>query len=1222
MARNWTISQQNAINEHSRTLLVSAAAGSGKTAVLTERIIRSLCDTDRPTDISRLLIVTFTRAAAAEMRARIAKALSEAMALHPDNKSLPRQLMLLGSAKICTIDSFYLELVRANFEGAGLSPSFRMADEGELLTLRRDTMNEAIDTLFATDPNFILVADLLSDVRTEASLGEQLLKLAASLDKLPQRYELLLRAARDNEVLFEAPFDTPHGQLIYGELWGLTGEILRLLTVFYEITATHPEQAALEKKYGACFGEMQARAAELALALEQKNADAVAMVLELGLNSRITSAKRPACEEDLIAVIDALSALREEYKARAKALSGFTTAEIREAGQESATILRLLFEVLCLFDKKYTAAKRERDVAEFGDVSRAAYRLLVDEGGAPTPLALSLREAYDAIYIDEYQDVDAMQDATFRAISTPKNRFMVGDVKQSIYRFRGAEPAVFTGYRRAFPDFDAATENDDAATVFMSDCFRCDENIIRFSNAVSGYLFRERAESIGYRTTDDLCFSKPLPHEGYLSPKCQVLIYDDEAEREAEKKKRGEGEGPEGEDSAQSNTISDCEAEIIAREIARLLSGEKKADGTPIVPGDIAVLSRSAAFAAPLAARLKALRIPVNDTSRESFFENPEVLCMYALLATVDNPFRDVYLAAVLRSPLFGFTLEELVAIRGAADTSFSLYEALGAARDTLKNDALTARIGGFLDKLACYREKAELLPVDKLLRYLYADTAVLALAEGEQEQGHAYLTRKQNLRRLYEYARSFEAGGFKGLYRFVRYVEDIMQNGTEMPTPEGPQNAVSLITIHHSKGLEYPVCFVATTGKSFNRDDLKGQVLIDSLLGCGTRVPNKGAFSRANTFAREAVKIRLRRLAEEEEMRVLYVAMTRARERLYITAKPRYGMKSVREHLALATSPVSNYFSLCGTSFIEWILTALDKTPSEEFCKITYVHPEALETPINAITVEENEKATPAVADASVARVLRERFDFSYHRDHLSRLPAKLSVSRLAPTVLDVYDEGEATDKDLNAPDTETLLHTFDRAPVFTDTPTANLAPDAAARGTATHEFLQFCDFARAEAGLDSELARLVQGAWLSPEAALAVRRDELTRFFKSAFYKSLQNAKELHRETRFNVFLPAADFTQNEALKQELADEKLLVQGVIDLFFIDSDGRLVLCDYKTDRLPPEALHDKSLARRLLFARHGTQLSYYQKALAAMFGKAPDKTVIYSLPLGEALEA
>ncbi|MBQ2757283.1 MAG: UvrD-helicase domain-containing protein, partial [Clostridia bacterium] len=509
-------------------------------------------------------------------------------------------------------------------------------------------------------------------------------------------------------------------------------ELQHQLATFEKMIADHGEQAGFRKKYGACFTELQERAADLALALEQKNADAVATVLSIPLSGKLTNAKRPDCGEELIAVIDVICALRDEYKDCAKTLSGFTTDEIREAGRESAAILRLLYEVLCLFDQKYTAAKRERDVAEFGDVSRAAYRLLVDETGAPTPLALSLREAYDAIYVDEYQDVDAMQDATFRAISTPKNRFMVGDIKQSIYRFRGADPAVFTGYRRAFPDLDQATENDDAATVFMSDCFRCDENIIRFSNAVSGYLFRERAESIGYRSADDLCFSKPLPHDGYVSPKCRVLIYDDEEAREAEKQKRKEGAGTEGEgEDTQSKVISECEAEIIAREIVRLLNGEKKADGTPIVPGDIAVLSRSASFAAPLAARLKALHVPVNDTSKENFFENPEVLCMYALLATIDNPFRDVYLAAVLRSPLFGFTLEELVAVRGAADTSFSLYEALAAARDTLKNVSLTARIKGFLDKLALYREKAELLPVDKLLRYLYADTAVLALAEG-----------------------------------------------------------------------------------------------------------------------------------------------------------------------------------------------------------------------------------------------------------------------------------------------------------------------------------------------------------------------------------------------------------------------------------------------------------------------------------------------------------
>ncbi len=1216
MARIWTPAQQAAINERSRTLLVSAAAGSGKTAVLTERIIRTLCDPESPTDISRLLVVTFTRAAAAEMRARIAKALGDALALDPTNANLRRQLMLLGSAKISTIDSFYLDLVRANFEAAGFSPSFRMANDGELLSLRRDTMNAAIDRMYATCPEFITVADLFSDVRAEQSLTESLLDLAEKLEKLPEGYGLLLRSATENETLYRAPFDSPLGKTLYGALAKTAEDGIKLYSGALELCRSEAAAAQLQRKFGSAWGEMLEMLTEVKAMIDKKDADGLAHRLQAPLTSRVSSAKLPDCSEELKTAAEACKVFREKWRGRAAALGVFNIEEIRAGGAEAGAILRLIYRVLTDFAKQYTAAKREREVAEFSDVSRAAHKLLVGEDGKPTPLATSLAASFDAVYIDEYQDVDAMQDATFRAISTPRNRFMVGDIKQSIYRFRGADPDVFAAYRHAFPDLEDANDNAAAATVFMSNCFRCDENVIRFSNAVSGYLFSRTAESIGYRTDDDLVFSKQPPTDPAGAPKCTVMLFDDSSEE-------AEG-GMEGSEDANS-VIDDAEAKMIAKEIKRLLAGETKSDGTRITPGDIAVLARGAAFAAPLARHLKAAGIPVNDTSRENFFENPEVLCMYSLLAVIDNPFRDVYLAAVMRSPFFGFTLEELVRIRGAADASYSLFEAAQAASEDLADGELRRRLVEFLARIAEYREKAELLPVDKLLRYLYRDTAVLSFAGDSTGEDLSDRSKRQNLLRLYEYARCFEAGGFKGLYRFVRYVEDIMQNGTEMPVPEGPRDAVSLITVHHSKGLEFPVCFVATTGKLFNADDQRNQLLIDGKLGCGTRIPNIGAFSRANTFAREAIKERLKQLSLEEEMRVLYVAMTRARERLYITAKPRYGIQNIEAHIELAKCPLTPYFQLTGNSYIEWILTALEFIPADkrDFYEVRLVRPAALLADA-ADTPEEKADgtATEDPAQEKELEALREkfsaRFDFTYGAAHLSHLPAKLSVSRLSPEVLDVYDNEAADETALTDPDVERLLHTFERAPQFGGA--RAVAHDAAARGTATHEFLQFCDFKFAQTGLENELDRLIEARFLPPETKELVRLSELRRFFESDFYRAISRAKELHRETRFNLFLPAADFTENAELKAQLVGEKLLVQGVIDLFFVDEDGNLVLCDYKTDRLPAEALKSADRAAAFLFERHGAQLTYYKQALAEICGRAPDKTLIYSLPFGEAL--
>lgn len=1207
----YTDAQLDAITKRDKTLLVSAAAGSGKTAVLTERIIRSLCDPEAPVDISRLLIVTFTRAAATEMRARISNKLSEAIATNKGNPKLTAQLMKLGSARISTIDSFYYDLVRENFEEAGFSPAIRLADDSELLSLRRDVMNGVIDHMFSTTPDFALVAELFSDVRSESTLAVNLLSVAEKLEKLPKGYDTLLDAADKNETVGADPFASPFGQAIYPALADLAKEGLRL----YQALADYIEgenSETLTKKYKDHIDSMMQKLEALLSAIEQRNADGVAQALA-ATPKRVKSISDLDMNEDLATLLALRKEFYDLFKKKSSTLAVFHAREIAEGGLEAAHLLRVLHAALKQYDAQYSAAKKERGVAEFIDISRAAHRLLVAPDGTPTPLARSIASCYDAIYIDEYQDVDKMQDETFRAISKPRNRFMVGDIKQSIYRFRGADPDVFTNYRRTFKPLKETGDADDAAGIFMSENFRCDESIIRFSNTVSDFLFRQRATSIGYGGEDLLHFSKPDPVGDF---KCRVMVVNDAA--------TDEKEAQDDESDTQNAAIDQLEAAMIATEIVRLINEEKKADGKPIKPKDIAVLSRSTAFAAPLTKYLKEKGIAVNDTSRNNFFENPEVLCMYSLLAVIDNPFRDVYLAAVLRSPFFGFTLEELVHIRRATDKAYSLYEAIKAAAESRADNIPHARCARFLEKLQHWRNLAEDLPVDKLLRRLYRDTAALSLA-GDQNRG-SESTKRKNLQRLYEYARSFELGGFKGLYRFVRYVEDIMQNETKMPVPDGPPDAVSIITIHHSKGLEFPVCFVAGTGKTFNKDDTKSQLLIDSELGCGIRLPITGAFARANTFCREAVKGRLTDRATEEEMRVLYVAMTRARERLYITGKPRYGMENTDWHTVCATTPYTDAFRLCGNSYLEWILAALSCTPHDDYCSVT--HHDSDEIKANFLKAKLNKQSTLPPEDlASVQEIkarLQKRFSFVYADAHLTRLPAKLSVSKLTPTILDVWDtdatpyKGDEAAAERAKEDAERLLHTFERTPSFDN---AAAPPDGAAKGTATHEFLQFCDLRLAAADPKRELERLITEGFLHPDTRNAVRMDELKRFFKSRMFSALSGASDVRREVRFNILLPAKEFTRDDKLQNALTDEKLLVQGVIDLVFTDADGKLVLCDYKTDRLPTEAYKNRRKAAEFLYGRYGQQLSYYKKAVEALYGKAPDRTVIYSLPFGEEIE-
>ena len=560
-----------------------------------------------------------------------------------------------------------------------------------------------------------------------------------------------------------------------------------------------------------------------------------------------------------------------------------------------------------------------------------------------------------------------------------------------------------------------------------------------------------------------------------------------------------------------------------------------------------------------------------------------------------------------------------MVHLHAANAGEISLYEAVtNAANAAMRDSPLDKRLRDFKKRFPLWREKARALPVDRLLRYLYRESAILSFAGREDDAGLAPAARRANLQRLYEYARTFEQSSFKGLYQFVRYVDGIMETGGKMPAPDGEENAVSLITIHHSKGLEFPVCFIAGTATRFNDRDLGEHFLDEEELGCAIRLPNAGPFSRANTFQREAIALRLRRFALEEEMRVLYVAMTRAKERLYVTADSPFGAEHLLKRAELAATQGGTFVCEQGPAYIYWILSALLRTDHSRFATIETVQEADITTDYfltRGATYPEEDVDT----NNDLIEQLEERFSFEYPAQHLSRLPAKLSVSKLSPGVLDVYDTNAIAPSEIDEADTERLLHSFSLTPAF-------LSPvqekSAAARGTATHEFLQFCDFSKVEKnGVVKELERLIAEKFLSPDTRDLVRINELERFFKSDFYRSLRGATEMRRETRFHLFLPAADFTRRWWLALELDEEKLAVQGVIDLFYYDAEGKLILCDYKTDRLSTEELRDPRLAAQKLKERHGEQLSYYARALEEICGKHPDKILIYSLPLGEALE-
>ena len=1202
--RKWTDAQKAAIHTRGKTILVSAAAGSGKTATLTERIIRSITRTpteenpEPPADISRLLVVTFTRASAADLKVKISAALADALAKDPTNEHLASQIMLLGSAKISTIDSFYFDLLKNNFQKLSLPGNLRVMESAEKAILYRAIMEEIIDDFYEKEPDFENFADHFADIRSTDQLGdifisiyEKLLSYRDGVDLLDMNARGLLDAAKHDF------FATPYGQTAKAEL---VASLSYVRSVLQTAEAYFEDDATLSQKYLPAFRHDRTAAEDILACVERDD---------------YTAARSKICEHEFLRLGTVKNC--DEYTERLKDLRKKTTAllrslrdtfflysveEIAEYMKETAAVCETAFRFLSAFDKKLLAEKIQRGLCDFSDIRRFVMDLILDKNGDPTPLALELREQFDEIYIDEYQDTDEVQDLIFRTIAK-NNRFLVGDIKQSIYSFRGADPSIFASYKRTMPLLGTAPS--DACSIFMSNNYRCDENVIRFSNLVSSYLFRHCGESIEYSSHDDLIFSKKPPAEDYRSPKVILAIADKRGD--ATESDPAEEEANETEETTE---VGNAQNRYVVQEIKRLLT-QRKADGTPIRPSDIAILMRSKLPMADLMDDLLRAGIPAYSAEETSFFENPDVLLILSLLSTIDNPQRDVPLAGALCSPFYGFTLDDLVVIRKDGEENMSLYDALEAYAET--ENALGEKCRAFLASLTFWRDRARALPVDRLLREIYRSFSVLSVRG----------TSEKNLRRLYEYARGFESGGFRGLYGFIRYVHQVIDSGAKISSESGEStiDAVHLMTIHHSKGLEFPVCFIYNTSARFSTRFRGDRIQFDPTVGIGFCLHDKSGLGYYDTPIRQAIINQKSNLQREDEMRILYVAMTRARERLYVTGT----VNDYEKCLASAGNLCEfgkAYGIIKSNSFLEWILASIHDFGGEKAAA------DFLEIKVFSNADLDGEEAAPDLEDSTnppdvqeeirvdedLAECLRKRFSFSYPYEHVSNLPAKLSVSSLYPAVLD--ESGEAI---LDEASYEELLSDAFRMPekFSLDKPVTG-----ADRGTATHTFLQFCDFEKAATeGVDEELARLTERRFIAPDTEKLVNRKQLCTFFESDLFNRIRRAKTVYREQRFNLFLPASEFTEHEEKAALLADETIAVQGVIDLFFMEEDGTVVLCDYKTDYLTREELAAPPLAAAKLQARHAQQLSYYAKAIEAMLGKAPDEVLIYSLPLGDSVK-
>lgn len=1217
MARTWTPAQSAAMQYESTSLLVSAAAGSGKTATLTQRIINQITNNESCT-LDRMLIVTFTRAAAAELRTRIAGALTEAIAKDPANRHLNHQLLLLPGAHIHTIDAFFGEPVRANFERLGLPAGFRMADDGEADGIAVGVMQEVIEDFYQNSKDsengvlglsqnsaFLSFVETLVSSRDFSALVPTLTDLYQKLVTSEQGVARIAECAERIEKETEGDF--------FDSLWGsqLRRHTVDSLLAMEQKFLSAKELIKQDPVCGASFAQMfdadAARCGMIAGRLESGGyagaAEAFAAHPPIKKPTVKKDQKTPLCEE--------FEAFRKKQNDKIKKLSeSFTVSpeDIRAQFAATATICRTLYAIMAEYDVRYAEEKLRLGVCEFSDMPRFMLRLLQKPDGTLTDLARSYQEKFDWVYIDEYQDVNSLQDKIFSIIGTD-HRFMVGDIKQSIYGFREADPSIFADYRRRFatltPDtLENPPQTDQGCVLFMSENFRCDKSVIDFTNLVCAYIFEACPETIGYREDDDLIHRKQSP-EGYRSPLVQLQITQPcDADEDEE------------DDDEDRDDDADTETVAAVNEIVRLLSEETKADGTPILPSDIAILSRTKAPLYAFANALSEAGIPVSMQSGGELYKSPEFRFWLALLDVLDNPVQDIPLSFVLTEPQQGlpapFSHEQLALLRNHAAPNLSLYDAIGLYAAEGEDAVLCGKCSAFCTWLEQKRALTVQLGADELLTQLAQDPYLALLAEQE-----AFLF-------LYENARQFTKKHWNGLYGFIRAQHRAAASGGQSSDASSAGGGVSIMTVHHSKGLEFPVCFLVKCGKRFNRRDSQQTLIYDKDMGIGIKLSDgKG---KRDTLLRRSMTLGKIHHSTEEEMRTLYVALTRARERLYLTATIKKPYDALMREYAMGGKAEV----LQSPNHLGWVLSAMaaNHARADACCAVT-IYQNGTVKPLTFGTASARAakagKSQPGTEKyAALIELARAQ---SEHATLLYRIPSKAAASKLSPNMLDTnFCFASEDGTDLATMQTKQALeHRLEQMhsqkPDFFALMAENTKPTAAEKGTAAHLFLQYCDFARvAERGIADEMERLVQNKYITPRVAKIVNVRALQTFFDSPFFALAMEADKVMREVHFNNFVPLEDFTQNAKIKELVQGKLLHVQGSIDLLLIGRDGSITLCDYKTDRPTPEERQNHELYRERMIAAHKDQLTHYARAVRELFGREPDRAYVFSLTLGEAI--
>lgn len=1157
MAFKPTNEQQSAIDTRGN-VLVSAAAGSGKTAVLVERVINRLTDKISPVSADKLLIVTFTNAAAAEMRTRIEKRLDGECRKNPDDIGLLKQKRLLGSAKICTIDSFCIDLVRDNFEKAGVSPDFKMSDGYSLRPINEAVLSGILKEYYEkSDPVFFKLLDTVGAEYDDGDFSDFILEI------------------------YEYSRQLPYPKKWFAELKdGYTADGFNVQSKWYAPAVNKAADIAKGwKNTIACTSDM--------LFSDEKAYNAYSELLNFaaGCAEKLQFAANTG---DWDTVFNAIREIYFGSLPRANGLSGSVAAktvktawkcfskdreallkifyadskEISKQLSELSEPVALLADILTEFDERLFGEYLRRNTFTFHNTEHLALKLLTG-GGAD-----ELVSYYEEVMVDEYQDTNDLQDTLFYILSdSGKKLFAVGDVKQSIYGFRGANPENFLNKKNAAVPVLSAGKTDPKKIILGAN-FRCKPQVCDFINFFFFNMMTEKTGSIIYNDEEKLIPAAVYPKTDMSPVQFDILSFKGTAEERLT-----------------------AEAAHIAEFIKETLnSGEciKADDGTlrKAQYSDFTILLRNAKNKAPIIAKeLRKNGVPA-EFSVEGYAETNEISVFLSLLKVIDNPDSDVELLTVLMSPIFGFTADEAAKLRIDKRTG-SLYSALVFASENGFNKA--ANVMAALEK---YRLLSVAYPLAKFVSELLVKTDYLNTVSA----GEDGVRRRNNLLLLISYAEQYGEDNSGSIGGFVKYILKQSQQGMRSAAVSSGTDSVKIMSIHASKGLQFPICIIADTSALFNDADARSRTIYSSELGIGFSYYDEIEKTKKTTVGREIIVDSIRRHSAEEELRLLYVAMTRTQDKLLFTASFNDAEKTVTEtaYELSAVSCAADGVFLRQRSYAKWLISVLLLHPDGSALRADNngFIPKETDSRIEINITEPEEKIvdlkTPEMhflPDEELAAELKERISYEYPYTPLFGIESKSSVSALANKA-------------------ESDKFAFSARPAFM----CGGGITAAERGTAMHKIMEFINFGNAD-NIEEEIERLYEWQYITEREAKAVSREKLNDFFSSEIFGRIKKSSNIQREMRFLTELPAKRI--DPTLDSRFDNEAVIVQGAVDLLFEEEDGIVVL-DFKTDRTDnPEQLKNA----------YGEQLAIYAAACEKIFEKKVKQKAIYSFALSSLID-